>query len=81
LVPSGTLLHDNCGETFAPTQFGLFGMLAVLLATFFGMILPSANVVDLSVKSSAASAAAVAKPSASVIMLAARILSVIMVFL
>ena len=56
-------------------------MLAVLLATFFGMILPSAKVVDLSVKSSAASAAAVAKPSASVIMLAAKIPSVIMVFL
>jgi hypothetical protein len=45
------------------------------------MILPSANVVDLSVKSSAASAAAVAKPNASVIMLAAKIRSVIMVFL
>jgi hypothetical protein len=43
LAPSGTLLQDNCGETLSPTQFGLVGALALLLATFFGMILPSAS--------------------------------------
>src|SRR5207302_8671866 len=64
LVPSGMLLQDNCGDTLSPTQFGLFGALAALLATFFGIILPSAKVVDLRVKISAASAVAAAKPNA-----------------
>src|SRR5262249_55111551 len=56
--PSGTLLQDNCGDIFSPTQFGLLGRLAVLSATRFGMILPSAKVVDLSVKISAPAGAA-----------------------
>jgi hypothetical protein len=49
------------------------GVLALLLATFFGMILPSAKVVDLSVKFSAASAGAAAKPSAMVVAVIAQI--------
>jgi hypothetical protein len=56
------LLQDSCGYALSPTQFGLLGALAVLLAVFFGIILPSAKVVDLSVNSSAASAAVAAKP-------------------
>jgi hypothetical protein len=55
------VLHDNCGEMFSPTQFGLLGRLARLSATRFGMILPSAKVVDLRVKISAASALAAAE--------------------
>ena len=39
-------VQDNCGDTFSPTQFGLFGALAVLLATFFGIIVPSLKVVE-----------------------------------
>src|SRR6266704_4612715 len=50
-VPSGTPVHDNCGETFSPTQFGLFDK---LLATFRGIIWPSLIVVDLKVNGSAA---------------------------
>jgi hypothetical protein len=34
LVPSGTLVHDSCGEMFSPTQLGL---VVRLLATFRGM--------------------------------------------
>ena len=30
LVPAGTLVQDNCGEAFSPTQFGLFGTFAML---------------------------------------------------
>jgi hypothetical protein len=55
-VPSGTLLHENSGETLSPTQLGLFCVLAALLATFLGMILPSSKVDDFSVKTPAASA-------------------------
>src|SRR6516162_5333020 len=39
LVPSGTLLHDNCGEIFSPTQFGLLSRLARLSATCFPLII------------------------------------------
>src|ERR1700691_4408128 len=72
LVPSGTLVHENCGETLSPTQFGLVAMLALLLATFSGIILPSAKVVDFSVKMPAASAAVAAKPSANAATAAAQ---------
>jgi hypothetical protein len=61
LVPSGTLLHENSGDTLSPTQFGLFCVLAALLATFFGMIFPSSKVDDFSVKTSAASVSCAAK--------------------
>ena len=53
-----------CGETFSPTQFALAGALAVLLATFFGIILPSAKVDDLIERISAALAGAAVEPSA-----------------
>src|SRR5262245_12604300 len=43
LVPAGGLTHDNCGDTFSPTQFGL---LARLLAAFFGNMPPSLKVVE-----------------------------------
>src|SRR5437764_10122974 len=46
LVPSGGLTHDSCGDTFSPTQFALFGALALLLASFTGNIWPSLKVVD-----------------------------------
>src|SRR5437899_1565526 len=55
-VPSGTPVHDNCGETFWPTQFGLFDK---LLATFRGIIWPSLKVVDVKVNGSAARPAVV----------------------
>ena len=38
LVPSGTSVQDSCGETLSPTQFGLVGAFAWLLATFFGIM-------------------------------------------
>src|SRR5438034_9945120 len=50
-VPSGTPVHDNCGDTFSPTQFGLFDK---LLATFLGIICPSLKVVDVKVNGPAA---------------------------
>src|SRR5262249_31086917 len=50
-VPSGTPLHDNCGDTFWPTQLGLVDK---LLATFLGIIWPSLKVVDVKVNGSAA---------------------------
>src|SRR5437870_11972370 len=50
-VPSGTPVHDNCGDTFWPTQFGLFDK---LLAIFRGIIWPSLRVVDVKVNGSAA---------------------------
>src|SRR5947207_10789960 len=50
-VPSGTPVHDNCGDTFSPTQLGLFDK---LLATFLGIICPSLKVVDVKVNGSAA---------------------------
>jgi hypothetical protein len=56
------LLHENSGDTFSPTQFGLCRVLAALLATFFGMIFPSSKVDDFSVKTSAASVSPAAKP-------------------
>jgi transposase len=61
LGPFGTLLHENSGDTLSPTQFGLFCVLAALLATFFDMIFPSSKVDDFSVKTSAASVASAAK--------------------
>jgi len=66
-VPSGGLLQENCGDTLSPTQFGLFGWLALLLATFLGISLPSSKVVDVRLKMSAALApvAATAKLSAA----------------
>src|SRR5438105_3346937 len=42
---------------FSPTQFGLCGLLAWLLATFCGIIVPSLNIVEVKVKGSAAVAA------------------------
>src|SRR5262245_4606694 len=54
-VPSGTPVHASCGDTFSPTQFGLFG---VLLATFFGISWPSLKVLDVRVNGSAAAAPA-----------------------
>jgi hypothetical protein len=80
LLPSGTLLHENCGETLSPTQFGFVAILVLLLAVFFGMILPSAKVVDLSVKTSAASAAGATQPSANVAVATAKMRFVIMTF-
>src|SRR5438477_13183777 len=50
-VPSGAPVHDNCGDTFSPTQLGLFDK---LLATFLGIICPSLKVVDVKVNGSAA---------------------------
>src|SRR5438477_9895907 len=52
-VPSGAPLHDNCGATFCPTQFGL---LDKLFATFRGIIWPSLKVVEVKVNGSAACA-------------------------
>src|SRR6185295_17665816 len=63
-VPSGTPVHDNCGETFSPTQLGFFGAFAVLLATFLGSMVPSLKVVEVSVNTSAALAACATIPSA-----------------
>src|SRR5215475_9533474 len=51
LVPSGTPFHDSCGDTLSPTQFGFAGF---LLATFFGISVPSLKVSDVSVNGSAA---------------------------
>ena len=55
-MPSGAPLQESCGETFSPTQFGLgIGALgAFMLATFFGIMVPSLNVADVSVKGAAA---------------------------
>src|SRR4051812_40110170 len=53
-VPLGAFDHDNCGDTFSPTQFGLCGLLAWLLATFCGIMVPSLNIVEVKVKGSAA---------------------------
>src|SRR3954471_19029326 len=50
LVPGGGLTHDSCGETFSPTQCLFCGKLALLLATFFGIICPSLKVVDVTAK-------------------------------
>ena len=66
MVPSGTPVQDNCGETFSPTQFGFVGAFAALLAAFFGIMVPSLNVVDVSEKISAAFAAVPNRPSVSV---------------
>src|SRR6516165_2984732 len=79
VVPSGTLLQENCGETLSPTQFGLLLPFALVLATFFGIILPSAKVVDLSVTTSAASAAAAVKPTATAAVATTKIDFLIMV--
>src|ERR1700722_2221882 len=51
LVPSGTPVHVSCGDTLSPTQFGFA---AFLLATFFGIKVPSLKVVDDSANGSAA---------------------------
>jgi len=51
----------------------------LVLATFFGIILPSAKVVDLSVKTSAASAAAAVKPTATAAVATTKIDFLIMV--
>src|SRR5208282_4128291 len=51
LVPSGAPDHDSCGDTLSPTQFGFW---AFLLATFFGIIVPSLKVVEVSANGSAA---------------------------
>ena len=52
LVPSGTPDQDSCGDTLSPTQFGLLP--AFLLATFFGISVPSLKVVEVSANGSAA---------------------------
>src|SRR5262245_6769748 len=60
LVSAGAPLHDNCGETFWPTQFGL-GFAApgaFMFATFCGIIVPSLKVVELRVKGACAENAA-----------------------
>src|SRR5215469_2346047 len=49
----------------SPTQFGLLLPFAFVLETFFGISLPSAKVVDFSVKTSAASAPTAVKLTAS----------------
>src|ERR1700674_4843260 len=54
LVPSGVPVHDSCGETLSPTQFGFCGF---LLATFFGIMVPSLKVVEESAKAACAFAA------------------------
>src|SRR6516165_3792153 len=72
LVPSGTLLHENSGETLSPTQFGLLCVLAALLATFLGIILPSSKVDDFSVKTSAAGALFTAMPDANATIMTPR---------
>jgi hypothetical protein len=59
------LLQENWGETLSPTQFGLLLPFAFVLETFFGISLPSAKVLDFSVKMSAAPAATAVKPTAS----------------
>ena len=64
LVPSGTLLQCSSGDTFSPTQFG-FLFTALVLATFFGIILPSWKVFDSSVNRPAAFAAEPTRPTAS----------------
>src|SRR3984893_10802961 len=72
LVPSGTPVQDSCGETFSPTQFGLVGAFAALLAAFFGIMVESLNVADVSEKISAAFAAVPTRPNASVAAAAAN---------
>src|ERR1019366_2253704 len=62
-VPSGTPVHDNCGDTSSPTQLGLFGTFAVLLATFFGSMVPSLKVVEVSANTSAALATWPTRPN------------------
>jgi hypothetical protein len=53
---------DALSITIAATQFGLLLPFAFVLETFFGISLPSAKVVDFSVKTSGASAATAVKP-------------------
>src|ERR1700722_14398973 len=48
-VPSGAPDQDSCGDTFSPTQFGLFPLVSAL-ATFLGIIVPSLKVDDVSVR-------------------------------
>src|SRR6516162_11379133 len=55
LVPSGVPVQENCGETFSPTQFGLLPVV-LALAAFFGSMVPSLKVDELSVNTSAAEA-------------------------
>src|SRR6516165_4495590 len=55
LVPSGVPLHENCGETFSPTQFGLLPVV-LALAAFLGSMVPSLKVVELRLNTSAADA-------------------------
>jgi hypothetical protein len=50
----------------------LSGRFALLLATFFGIILPSWNVVDFSVNTSAALTVVAAGPNANVAQVAAK---------
>src|ERR1700730_4298567 len=51
LVPAGTPDQDSCGDTLSPTQFGFCGF---LLATFFGIMVPSLKVVEESAKADCA---------------------------
>src|SRR2546430_16696610 len=51
LVPGGGLIHDSCGETFSPVQFGFCGSLARVLATFGGISWPSLKVLEESANS------------------------------
>src|SRR6516162_1251150 len=57
LVPSGVPVQENWGDTFSPTQLGLFP--AFLLAAALGSMVPSLKVEDDSMNTSAADACAV----------------------
>ncbi len=50
LVSAGAPLHDSCGDTFWPTQFGLGIAGLFTFATLAGIIVPSLNVVEESAK-------------------------------
>src|ERR1700674_2672876 len=51
LIPAGAPDQDSSGDTLSPTQFGFCGF---LLATFFGIMVPSLKVVEESAKADCA---------------------------
>src|SRR6516225_1963783 len=51
LMPAGAPVQDSSGDTLSPTQFGFW---AFLLATFFGIMVPSLKVVEVRVKAACA---------------------------
>src|SRR5215469_1496398 len=55
LVPSGVPVHENCGETFSPTQLALLPEV-LALAAFLGSMVPSLKVDEVRLNTSAADA-------------------------